>query len=189
MKRLLIITTLLFALTQSHSQFINPTDSTYRAQFTDGYEYDKYGRWDLQNFKSRKDHKQFNAMSWCMFISGVGRGMEQVLVYHYDDGFAVRHPKANPNFWNPKYSWSNKYKHHIPQAGPKFPFSTTALVWMTDGKHLMDVVNNVPLYVCVSIPIAYPSHKQHSLHDVLGRALTLSVYRQMGFFLAYNIVY
>lgn len=156
-------------------------DTTYDA----GYCYDRF---DWVNLKSKKDGRQYNVMSALMFTSGMARGMEQVLVYHYDY-FNRRHPNANPQFWNPRYSWTNKYLHHNPTAGPRFPLSTTALVWLTDGKHLMDALNNVPLYVSITIPIAYPTGKLHKPRNIAGRVLMLSLYRQAGFFFIYNIMY
>ena len=158
---------------------------TYDAQFDSGYNYSKL---DWVNLKSKKDAHQHGIMAALMFTSGAARGMEQVLAYHYDR-FEYRHPKANPNYWNPKYSWTNKYKHNNPQAGSKFLFSTTGLVWLTDGKHLMDMFNNLPIYVCVTIPITYPTYKKHNLHDIIGRVLMLSIWRQAGFYCTYNIIY
>ena len=156
-------------------------DTTYDA----GYNYSPY---DAVNLKSKRDARQVGIMSALMFTSGAARGMEQVLVYHYD-AFHNRHPGANPLFWNPRYSWTNKYLHHNPTAGPRFPLSTTALVWLTDGKHLMDALNNVPLYVSITIPIAYPTGKVHKPRNIAGRVLMLSLYRQAGFFFIYNIMY
>ena len=157
----------------------------YLQQFDTGYSYDRF---DWVNLKSKRDARQHGIMAGLMFTSGMARGMEQVLAYHYDY-FEKRHPRANPNYWNPKYSWTNKYKHNNPQAGSKFLFSTTALVWLTDGKHLMDMLNNVPVYVCITIPIAYPTYKYHNWHDIIGRAVMLSIWRQAGFYTTYNVLY
>jgi len=44
-------------------------------------------------------------------------------------------PEANPDTWNPLYSWENKYKNHDYTQGPAFPGSTTFLVAFTDPYH------------------------------------------------------
>ena len=147
-----------------------------------------YSKWDLINLKSKKDARQVGIMSALMFTSGAARGIEQTIVFHYDN-FRHRHPNANQNYWNPRYSWTNKYKHHNPDAGPKFLFSTTGLVWITDGKHLMDMLNNVPIYVCITIPIGSPTFKRHTPANIIGRIVMLSLYRQAGFYATYNIFY
>ena len=103
MKKFLVII-LVFVFSNLYSQKKDSCEYEY------GYDYSK---WDFVNLKSRRDQKQFGMMSGMMFLSGMGRGMEQVLVYHYDR-FELRHPKANPNFWNPRYSWTNKYLHNNP---------------------------------------------------------------------------
>lgn len=59
-------------------------DTTYDA----GYCYSPY---DWVNLKSKRDARQVGIMSALMFTSGAARGMEQVLVYHYDY-FQKRHP-------------------------------------------------------------------------------------------------
>ena len=174
----LITVALLLTCFISQSQFIeSPYDSGY-----------SYSRFDAVNLKSKRDARQVGIMSALMFTSGAARGMEQVLVYHWTS-FHDRHQSADPQFWNPRYSWSNKYLHHDPNNGAKFPFSTTGLVWLTDGKHLFDMLNSVPIYVCITIPIAYPSHKQHLTRNVIGRAAMLALYRQAGFYLTYNVIY
>ncbi len=171
----------LFIIVALRCVSVAQNDTTYDAGYC-------YSKWDWVNLKSKRDAHQVGIQSALMFVSGMGRGMEQVLVYHYD-AFHTRHPSANPLYWNPKYSWTNKYKHHNPYAGPKFLFSTNALVWLTDGKHLMDAINNVPIYVTITLPIAYPSYKVHKPRNIIGRTLMLSIYRQAGFYLMYNILY
>lgn len=56
------------------------------------------------------------------------------LQFHFN-GSIFRNFK-NQQFWNPGISWENKYKSNTNVFKPKFLFSTTALVWLTDGFHL-----------------------------------------------------
>jgi hypothetical protein len=74
---------------------------------------------------------------FCWLLAGFCKGIMDTLQFHYaKSSFADR----DPLFWNPKVSWRNKYKNGDPQAGPKFPFSTTWLVFLTDAWHLFQTV-------------------------------------------------
>lgn len=42
----------------------------------------------------------------------------------------------NEQFWNPSISWKNKWKEKAGRMIEKFPFSSTFLVFLTDGFHL-----------------------------------------------------
>lgn len=65
------------------------------------------------------------------------KGIMDTLQFHFaQSSFAYR----NPLFWNPKQSWKNKYKNGDPELGPKFPLSTTWLVFLTDAWHLFQAV-------------------------------------------------
>lgn len=72
-----------------------------------------------------------------VFVSGALDGWNQQISYHYAD-FEKVFPHANDGFWNPEISWKNKYEldNEGNIRGEKFPLSTTALVFMTDGYHL-----------------------------------------------------
>jgi hypothetical protein len=37
-------------------------------------------------------------------------------------------------YWDPKESWKNKWKDGDKAKGPKFPFSHSAFVFLTDGR-------------------------------------------------------
>lgn len=63
---------------------------------------------------------------------------------------ATHHPNDLPSGWNRDYwdnskSWTRKYKNGDPQQGPKFPLSTSALVFVTDGYHLTGTINRAAL--------------------------------------------
>lgn len=67
------------------------------------------------------------------------------------DGLVHRYPamkrkfNLNDNFWNPEISWRNKHELGNPDLGEKFPLSRTALVFTTDGFHLLKSVRNVSI--------------------------------------------
>lgn len=43
-------------------------------------------------------------------------------------------------WWDKNTSWKNKYKNGDPRKGPRFFGSTTFLVWLTDGWHLLQML-------------------------------------------------
>jgi hypothetical protein len=74
--------------------------------------------------------------------SGAAYGVHETVVHH---------PHLIPGAWNKQWwdgtvSWRNKYRNGDPDMGPKFPLSTTALVWTTDAKHLFGSVHRATLF-------------------------------------------
>ncbi len=55
------------------------------------------------------------------------------------------------NFWNPTTSWKNKWKQGDPQQGERFFLSSTALVSLTDGWHLLKEVKLQALSLVIGI--------------------------------------
>lgn len=73
----------------------------------------------------------------CWLLAAFCKGIMDTLQFHFaKSSFADR----DPLFWNPNRSWRNKYKNQDPEQGPKFPFSTTGLVFLTDAWHLFQAV-------------------------------------------------
>lgn len=70
-----------------------------------------------------------------VLLAGVCWGILQTLMWHPDTNILG---KRNKYFWNPNYSYMNKYKEDL--STPKFFGSTTFLVWLTDGWHLVDKI-------------------------------------------------
>lgn len=138
-------------------------------------------------FQSPADKKQFYTVCALQFISGLSRGYEQVVVYHYDK-FKAKHPHAKDQYFNPAISWTNKYKNNDPAQGPKFPLSTTALVWTTDFKHLMDATSDVSTYASVVIPLT-SEHKKVKFKYIATRAIAIIGARALGFNLIYQAIY
>ena len=66
-------------------------------------------------------------------VAGAANGIMDRIQHHY---YTV--PESwNEQFWNPKESWRNKWKDGDHTKGEKFLFSSTFLVGLTDGWHLM----------------------------------------------------
>ena len=78
-------------------------------------------------------------------------GMDTLSHHYYSSIFSMK----NDNFWNPAYSWTNKYKNNDPHAGSKFFGSTTFLVWLTDGWHMFKFIRNLLLWMAI-VFVVYP---------------------------------
>jgi len=75
------------------------------------------------------------------FIGGAAMGIHET---------AVHKPWNFPESWNAQYwdnslSHTNKYKNGDKLQGPKFPLSTSLLVWTTDAKHLSGTIHRAAI--------------------------------------------
>jgi hypothetical protein len=68
-----------------------------------------------------------------IFLAGICEGVMDYLQFRYS--------KDN-KFWNPKLSWVNKWKDGKRENGERFFLSSTILVFVTDGWHLMKWFRN-----------------------------------------------
>lgn len=91
------------------------------------------------------------SLSAC-FIAGIAEGNREILRHDYQ-AFKNWFPNANENFWNPAYSWKNKWKNGDPSQGEKFFGSTGILVATTDGTHLWGSVRNIAWTTSVTFKI------------------------------------
>jgi len=77
------------------------------------------------------------------FLSGSFRGLYRVLNNRYPE-FKQTIPGATDQFWNPEYSWKNKYMDYDNgDMRPKYFGSKTFLIWTTDGRNLSATMQKV----------------------------------------------
>jgi len=116
-----------------------------------------------------------------VFVAGASKGFNETLMFHWKI-FKRRFPNANPKWYNPDISWRNKYKDGDPNAGAKFPLSTTVLVGVTDQYHLNTMINRMAWTSVVVIKIG--EGKKPLKHYLLD-FLYYSFCHQAGFALTY----
>ena len=108
----------------------------------------------LNQSKTEKWHMDRN--KWItgslIFTAGASKGFNETLKFHWK-AFHQKVPKANPKWFNPEVSWKNKYKNADPNAGPKFPLSTSVLIAATDQYHLNNFINRVAWTSAIIIKI------------------------------------
>jgi len=83
--------------------------------------------------------------------AGVCWAVMQTLIFHYEVSVFKNAKRFRRTFWDPNYSYVNKFKNNSPNQPfiPKFFGSTTFLVWTTDAWHLLDKIFLTLLFASV----------------------------------------
>ncbi len=116
-----------------------------------------------------------------VFVAGASKGFNETLMFHWK-AFRHRFPKANPQWFNPDISWRNKYENGDPEAGPKFPLSTSVLVAFSDQYHLNTMINRL---AWTSVLVIKIGEGKKPLKHYLLDFLYYSACHQAGFALTY----
>lgn len=113
-----------------------------------------------------------------IFLSGISEGIMDWIQFRLNAG----HHLYSSMFWNPKYSWRNKWKNGDPRQGERFWQSSRLFVFVTDGWHLMKMSRNLLLFVGMFHIATYDL-------SLLAALILIVVCRLMyglGFSIAYN---
>lgn len=131
----------------------------------------------LLSFGASAQHVRSIALT---FVSGMADGTAEALKWHYDR--VDQRYNLNDSYWNPAISYKNKYAGGITANGPKFPGSTTYLVWTTDGYHMLRMVRNTSMVATV---IIHPYKKKKWWKYVVESAAYYGAYT-IGFNISYR---
>jgi hypothetical protein len=88
-------------------------------------------------------------VSLMMIYAGICSGWMDLIQFHWD--LAPDWMKAKPEWFNPSISWRNKWKNGDFMQGEKFKWSSTFLVWLTDGWHNFKFRIEVCIFVSFGI--------------------------------------
>src|SRR5258705_1577014 len=116
-----------------------------------------------------------------IFTAGAAKGFNETLMFHWK-AFHHSFSKASPQWFNPNESWRNKYKDGNPDAGAKFPLSTSLLAMFTDQYHLNNFLIRVSWTSAFVIKIG---EGKRPLKQYLLDFLYYSICHQAGFALTY----
>ena len=116
-----------------------------------------------------------------VFTAGASKGFNETLMFHWK-GFRQHFPNANPQWFNPDESWRNKYKNGDPEAGARYPLSTSVLIMFTDQYHLNNFINKTAWISAFVIKIG--EGKRPLTHYLLDLAY-YTFCHQAGFALTY----
>lgn len=131
-------------------------------------------------------HLSLSALLW--LCAGAANGVMDHLWYHYE-----QHRIQPEQYWNPKVSWKNKYRDYPEDTRAAFPFAKTALVWLTDGWHLMKHI----MLLCISGAIVLLTSLLIRLHRVGAYnalfwfivAWVITYAFGMGFHVTYSLIF
>ena len=131
---------------------------------------------------TKNQESNFYVTSSLLLVSGMADGLAEACKFHPG---GVTEVFGNPQFWDNSLSWRNKYRNGDPAQGAKFPLSTTALAWMTDGYHLARMVRNSTVIAAITIRIGEPKQWYYYIIEAAIYYLTY----QLGFTLSYDIIF
>lgn len=80
-------------------------------------------------------------------LASICEAVMDTLQFHYISSIFKNF--ENNVFWDPEVSWRNKYKDGDPKKGPKFLFSDTLFVGLTDAWHLFKLFRNLFIFLGV----------------------------------------
>ena len=123
---------------------------------------------------------------WIGFILilfwGCCDGITQQILFHYWDFEEVW--GFDPIFWNPEISWANKWawNEYGQMIGEKFPLSSTVLVFLTDGYHLLRTL--VSWFSLIGIILIVRSSQK--FYQYFIDLILIFLIRGIGFAMLYN---
>jgi len=102
-------------------------------------------------------------------LAATAEAIMDILQFHFETSAFWN---LNKHYWNPQWSWMNKYKDLTPSKGPAFFGSTSFLVAITDAWHLLKMFRTLFLFIGIGL-IGYSSESWWSfiLWLVLGRVI------------------
>jgi hypothetical protein len=78
-----------------------------------------------------------------LIIAAISEAIIDIISHNYYK--SVFKYLKRPGYWNPDWSWRNKYKFGDKTFGEKFKYSTTILVSFTDAWHLFKMISKITL--------------------------------------------
>lgn len=133
-------------------------------------------------FKEAYNYKKAILPASLAFASGVAYGFHETSVHHPD-----RYPDSwDPQFWDNRESWRNKYRNGDPACGAAFFGSRTFLAWTTDSKHLFGTLHRTTMFgTGVTLTIGKRRPAWHYLADA---AISFAAF-SIGFHSIYTITF
>ena len=101
-------------------------------------------------------------------LAGVAKAGMDTIQHHYKQ--SIFRTSSDQQFWDPKYSWKNKYKQGNVLSGEAFPGSTTIFVGFTDGWHSMQMghITAIFLSMVAIVGLTTVSNWQLGLAAIVG---------------------
>ena len=132
---------------------------------------------------TKEQESNFYVTSSLLLVSGMADGLAEACKFHPK---GVTEVFGDAKFWDNSQSWRNKYRNGDPAQGAKFPLSTTALTWTTDGYHLSRMIRNSTMIAAITIRIGEPARVWYYY---IAEAVIYYPTYQLGFTITYDIIF
>lgn len=116
-----------------------------------------------------------------IFLSAISEAIMDKLSHSFHESIFK---DLNDDWWDPTFSWRNKYKHRSPYLGPAFFGSTTFLVFLTDAWHLFKSLKSLFMWTAVGCMVYF--YKDLQPLGVIAIVLTSIAWRGVIFELFYS---
>jgi hypothetical protein len=118
-----------------------------------------------------------------VILSGIAEAVIDTLNFHYYDSIFR---SMNQFWWNPEWSWMNKYSD-VKSMSPRFFGSVTFLVWTTDAWHLFKSIRSSALWTGSCLAGAWCSSYHWSVF--IGMIVAIVLLNRLVFELFYSKVF
>ena len=81
-------------------------------------------------------------------LAGAAEAVMDTIQFHFHSSVLSN---LNRTFWDPFYSWKNKWTYIGKKRRERFFGSSTFLVFLTDGWHMFKFVRNVMLFAAIGL--------------------------------------
>lgn len=130
-----------------------------------------------------------------MGLAGAANGVMDMLAFHFSQQRII---SEADQFWNPEFSWRNKYAEVAPgelaqPLRPRFWGSTTVFSFATDGWHLMKFfymgLARTAVVLLASWAFALAWARVYRIAFWFGVWVALAFIQAAGFHLTYSIIF
>lgn len=133
---------------------------------------------------SKRELTNIALTSSLCFTAGMCDGTAEKLKFN-PDAFFHCFPGASQQYWNTSLSWRNKWQNGDPAQGERFWQSSRALVFTTDGYHLMRMGRNVLIMSSIVFHIGQPQIWWKYLVDIGVNYFSYT----LGFSFSYDLIF
>lgn len=125
-----------------------------------------------------------------VLMAGMANGLMDDIQFHYSESVVSQ---WDEQFWNPEISWKNKYAidDHGALIRPlkaRFFGSTTFLVSITDGWHLLKFIFLLCLHLLIAILLINQRWTWKTVIKVIIAWLVIYIIQTIGFYFTYSLL-
>ena len=109
-----------------------------------------------------------------VLVSSASEAVMDKLQFHwYKSIFSINPRKYYEDFWNPYFSWKNKYSN-VSTKEPKFFGSKTIFVFLTDAWHLFKFFKNLSIFLVILFAFLSGHYYDFKINFILFSLMVLN---------------